>query len=240
MNRWVQTMAAGVTACGLFLLMGCGKEEPAPAVQGLKPGDRAVQRAVPYFFTLVRLEERDRVFNMMDKANEGILASLKQLDEPRLRLIRALEQAAHMDLAILLGQKRLTCTPEPVEVVAGTPKVVEYKIDDTNATVKIEYRQPDGQTRQGYVPMKKEGLTWRMKMPPSDKPDGRTTGSSPDEIRAEIEKVVPPLRKTMQEFSERLEAGEMIESSFISQVLAEAARPLSSAVQKMIYGQTNL
>jgi hypothetical protein len=245
MSRRAHGVTFFCTLMAMAILVGCSKEEPAPLVTGggkeLRPGDRAIQRAVPYLFTLIQLEERDRVFGMVDKDHEVILASLKQLDETRMRLIKALEQTAHQDLAYVLTQKRLTCMPESLDVVLNLPKVVEYKVNDQELTalVKVSLTEPDGKLREVYTNMKKEGLTWRIRLPLADKPDGPAIpAAAPNVIREEVEKNIVGIKKVMLEFATRLEAGDMIEEGFIRQVLDEAGRPLAATLQKMIYGQS--
>jgi hypothetical protein len=248
MKRGVYSSVMVGAACGLVAMLGCSKEAPAPVSMAggkdVRPGDRAIQRNVPYLFTLIRLEERDRVFGMMNRENEPILTSLKQLDDARKRLIDMLNQTAHVDLASVLAQKRITCIPDNVDIVLGAPEVLEYKREPQDAQtpeiaeVKVKVTAPGGKSKQAWVRMKREGMSWRLTMPLADSPAAGPSKALVEQVRGEVDKAVSGLKKVMTDLADRLEAGEMMEDAPMRQKLTEAGRPLVTALQKIIYGQS--
>jgi hypothetical protein len=198
---------------------------------------------VPYLFSLIRLEERDRVFGMMNRENEPILASLKQLDDARKRLIDMLNQTAHVDLAYVLMQKRITCIPDDVDIVFGAPEVLEYKRASQDAQtpesaeVKVKVAAPGGKSRQAWVRMKRDGLSWRLTMPLADSPEAGPDKALVEKVRGDVDKAVSGLKTVMTDLANRLEAGGMMEDAAMREKLTEAGRPLVTAIQRMIYGQ---
>ncbi len=243
MKHWLGLGTCVVVSLWMAAMVGCSKEEaqPASGAGGFRPGDRAIQRAVGYLFTLIRLEERDRVFNMMDKDHEPILTSLKQLDEPRKRLIEALRNTSHIDLSEVLSQKRLTSLPAPIEVIVAAPKLLEHKSTGENqALVHVEYLQPDGKTRKAWTKLEKESVSWRTTLPFTDTPEGKAGGPSIEQTKTEVDKAVASVKTVMEDLSGRLEKGEMMEDQQIREKLVVATKPLAAAIQTMVYGQTNI
>jgi len=227
------------------VLAGCKSEAPPPAgAPGgqFKPGERAIQRAVPYLFTLIRLEERDRVFKLISYSYEPVLDALKQLDDARNRLIDALTQTAHTDLASVLTQKRLTSLPDAVEVIVGPPNVLEYKMEGETALVRFDMPLPDGVSKQAWAQLRRDpnASGWRIDLPFAESPGGTGVGPSGEQVRAEVDKAARDMKALMSELADRLEAGEMMDSAPIRRKLTEAGRPLAAAIQRMIYGRSNI
>jgi len=204
------------------------------------PGRRASERAVTRLFNLVRLEKRDRAFATLDKAYRPVLNRLEALDESRDRLIKALEGSAHADLALMLRHKPLTLTPEPVDVVFGPPTMIEFKPGARQATAKVAVMLPNGEQKQVWAKIARDGITWRVMVPLADSAEGKPSGPSPKETLSAVDKAVGEIKEVLDELAGRLEGGEMIEEAAISERLTAAGRPLVAALQRMIYGQTTI
>ncbi len=239
MKRLVTVAAALGTVVGLMGTIGCKKEAKAP-IGGVIPGRRAAERSVIRFFDLVRLEKRDRALGALDESYTPVLKSLQELDGPRDRLVKALRESAHADLTLLLPKKELTSCPGLVEVVLGPPKQLGFECDEESGVVNVEVLLPDGTRKKAWAKIHKKGVPWKITMPFAYSADGKPSGPTPQETLAAISKAVAAMEPVMTKLAERLEAGEMIEDSEICEQLNQAGRPIAAALQRMIYGQTNI
>ncbi|MBN1341065.1 MAG: hypothetical protein JXQ73_00190 [Phycisphaerae bacterium] len=189
---------------------------------------------------MVQLGERDRAFGMLDERYDPILESLKKLDASRDRLIKALDDSNHADLAAMLRQKRLTSAPGFIEIICGEPKNLDFTSDGKTAVIKVSVPMPDGKTQQAWVRLSSEGVGWRVALPFAQSADAEPKGVPVGELQSEVDKAVADLQKAMDDFSGRLEAGQMIETGVIRDKLTACGRPIAAVMQRLIYNQTNI
>lgn len=230
------------TFVGFIGLSGC-KQDPGPAPAGpggFVPGQRAAERATPHLFELMQLEERDRIFAVIDESYAPILECLKTLDESRGALAKALAGVSYGDLGFMLSRKRITCSPERIDIVVGPFKQVDFKFGQEKSDVKLELSVPDGGKKDAWTIATSKGVGWRVKVPIAYSSDLKTSGPSPEQILAELKPAVANMKKLMDSLSKRLAAGDMVEASDVRRKLFAAGKPLGAAIQQIVYGKANL
>ncbi len=240
MRRYLSWTVYGGLAAAVTLLPACKSEQGGPQapVGGVIPGRRAVQRSAIKVLNLLRLDERDRAFQTLDAAYEPVLAELKAIDESRQRLLSALDQSGHQDLATLLEQKELTAVPMDLDIIPATPKFIKLDSDGTNAIVQYEVQYPDGQTKQVYIKAAKEGgISWRIVLPFVENPDQDVDMTKVADLAAEAKKAAQELKKTLDAIAEELEKGAILSDEAICDRLHKAGKGVGGVVQKLIYGQ---
>ncbi len=241
MKQTVRTVLLS-SVIALAGLMGCQKETPAPVAGpgGVIPGERAAKRAIKRVFHLTRMEKRDRLFDMIDSAYEPILKSLQSLDPSREQLINVLKVSAHRDLALMLENKTLTNVPGLTKIIMGPAKEKDFQFDGKTALLKLEIPMPSGKKKTVSTKVVRDDVSWTVNLPLTEDPDAKADPAVVDEIKADTDKIVAALKKVMDGYSERLKAGEMIETQEIREKLDEAGRPLVAVMQRIIYGETNI
>lgn len=242
MKRLILTGALFGMVGGLAGLLGCDSDPapPPPGPGGIQPGKKAAEASVARLLNRIELEQRDRVFMLLDTAYEPVLKSFQGLDASRKRLIKALRETSQEDLALILGQKQITSAPELIEIVVGRPKQSDFNFAGETALMKLELPMPDGKRKEAWVKITRDDVRWRVAVPFADSPDAKPSGQVPKGVLADADKAVAGMKKVMDDLSTRLEKGEMIEATTIREKLSKAGRPLAAVVQRIIYGQTNI
>lgn len=240
MRRYPSLTVYGVLAAAVTLLPACKNEQGPPPgpIGGVIPGQRAAQRSAIKVVNLLRLDERDRAFQTLDPAYEPVVTQLKIIDDARLRLIKALDESGHQNLATVLEHKELTASPLPVEIVPSTPKYLELDSDGTSAIIQYEVEYPDGKTKKVFAKAEKnEGITWRLTLPFVESPDQDVDMAKVADLAAEAEKASKELKKALDDVADQLEAGKMLTEEAITQRLMKASKGVGGVIQKLIYGK---